>query len=76
MSFEDFKREALKYSPEERAELRDTLSASLGEDEEDDFVLSQAWREEIDRRYQEYKEGKAQVYDVDEVLAELRAKLA
>jgi putative addiction module component (TIGR02574 family) len=76
MSFEDFKREALKYSPEERAELRDTLSASLEEEDEDDSVLDQHWREEIDRRYREYKEGKAQVYEVEDVLAELRAKLA
>lgn len=115
MSFEDLKREALKYSADERAELRDILSASLEDDDEDDSVLSadarhryegyltkplsdekllaklssiharegekdpeydRLWREEIDRRYREYKEGKAQVYDVDEVLAELRAKLA
>ena len=114
MPFEDFKREALKYSAEERAELRDILAASLEEEEEDSVLSADArrryeayltkplsdeellaklssiharegekdpeydrrWREEIDRRYREYKEGKAQVYDVDEVLAELRAKLA
>ena len=33
------------------------------------------WREEIERRYREYKEGKAKLLDADEVIAELRAEI-
>lgn len=32
------------------------------------------WREEIQRRYREYKDGKAEIWDADEVIAELRAE--
>lgn len=33
------------------------------------------WREEIQRRYREYKEGRAVLWDAEEVIAELRAEI-
>jgi hypothetical protein len=33
------------------------------------------WREEIKRRHQEYKEGKAKLWDADEVIAKLLAEI-
>lgn len=73
MSFEEFKREALKLSYDERGKLADALYDSLGEEEEDapDSVLPA----EVKRRYQAYKEGKTKPLDGEEVFAELRAEL-
>lgn len=49
-------------------------------DEEDDEGVNpdhaRLWKEEIDRRYQEYTQGKTEVFDVDDVIAELRAEPA
>ena len=71
MSFEDFKREALKYSPEEREELRDTLSASL---EEEDAEAEHHILEEVRRHYRDAKEGRAKLIPGEEAFAELRAE--
>jgi putative addiction module component (TIGR02574 family) len=77
MSFEELKREALKLSYEDREILYYTLHQSLeGEEEGMDPDHARLWRKEIERRYREYKEGKAQVFDAEEVVAELRAKFA
>lgn len=73
MSFEDFKREALKYSPEERAELRDTLSASL--EEEEDIEAERHLLEEVRRRYSDAKEGRTRLIPGEEAFAELRAEI-
>ena len=75
MSFEDFKREALQLPTDEREDLTYHLLQSLAEEEEDmTGEHERLWRNEIESRYQEYKEGKAELFDVDEVLAELRAE--
>lgn len=74
MSFEDLKREALKYSAEEREELMETLAVSL-EEEEEDTEHERLWTEEIERRCREIDEGRATLIPADEVLAKLRAKL-
>jgi hypothetical protein len=73
MSFEDFKREALKYSPEERAELRDTLSASL--DENEDVEAEHRILEEVRRRYSDAKKGRTRLIPGEEAFAELRAEI-
>jgi putative addiction module component (TIGR02574 family) len=75
MSFEELKREALKLSYEDREILFYTLHQSL-EEEEEDPEHARIWKEEIERRYREYKAGKAQLFDAEEVLSELRAKYA
>lgn len=74
MSFEDLKREALKLSFDEREELALTLRQSLDEEEEDPEI-ERAIMAEVRRRYQEYEEGKVELLDGEEVLAELRAEL-
>jgi putative addiction module component (TIGR02574 family) len=74
MSFEDLKREALKLSFDEREELALTLHKSLDEEEEDPEI-ERAIMAEVRRRYQEYEEGKVELLDGEEVLAELRAEL-
>jgi putative addiction module component (TIGR02574 family) len=67
MSFEDLKREALKYSAEEREDLMETLAASLEEEEEDESVLPM----EVRRRHQAYKDGKTKPISLEELLRDL-----
>lgn len=74
MSIEDLKREALKLSFDEREELALTLHKSLDEEEEDPEI-ERAIMDEVKRRYREYEEGKVELLDGEEVLAELRAEL-
>jgi len=71
MSFEDFKREALKLPYDEREELFYVLCKSL--DEEKDISESKL-PAEVKRRYLAIKEGKAELLDGEEVFAELRAE--
>jgi putative addiction module component (TIGR02574 family) len=69
MSFEDFKREALRMSFDEREELAHALYDSLDEDE--DMDAAAVLPEEVKRRYQAYKEGKTQPITLEELLAGL-----
>lgn len=71
MSFEDFKREAMKLSFDERGELADALYDSL--DEEEDAPES-TLPAEVKRRYLAIKEGKTKLLSGEEVFAELRAE--
>ena len=48
--------EALALSSQERAFLADRLLSSLGEEVLTD--IDAAWIEEVERRYQEYNEGR------------------
>jgi len=72
MSFEDFKRQALQLSFDEREELADALYESLEEDED---ASESALPAEVRRRYQAIKEGKTQMLSGEEVFAELLAEL-
>lgn len=71
MSFEEFKREALKFSSDEREELANALYDSLDEEEN---VSESKLPAEVKRRYLAIKEGKAELLDGEEVFAELRAE--
>jgi putative addiction module component (TIGR02574 family) len=75
MKREDLKKEALKLPSEDRAELAYSLIRSLDEDEEPDSEHERLWREEIQRRYRELKEGKAELIPAEEVFAAIRASL-
>jgi putative addiction module component (TIGR02574 family) len=76
MKREDLKKEALKLPSEDRAELAYSLIRSLDEDDEEpDREHERLWREEIQRRYRELKEGKAELIPAEEVFAEIRASL-
>lgn len=74
MSFEEFKREALKLSFDEREELAHTLYKSL-DDEEEDPEIERAIMEEVRHRYQAIKAGKTELLSGEEVFAELLAEL-
>jgi putative addiction module component (TIGR02574 family) len=70
-----WKSELLDLPREDRVELVDALLLSLDEDETgDDEEVEQAWRDEIRRRVENFRAGKAEMIDNDDVLAELRAR--
>lgn len=66
--------EALKLSPNERAEVDEQLIASL--DEMPDADVEQAWQEAVQRRLQQVERGEVELIDSDTVMAELRKKHA
>ncbi|MDF0644289.1 MAG: addiction module protein [Nitrospira sp.] len=66
--------EALQLEPGARAMIAETLLESL--DFEEDFEVSQAWREEIQRRCEQVDRGEVELIDSDTVMAELRKKHA
>lgn len=64
--------DAMQLEPTTRALIAETLLEGL--DFEEDFEVSQAWREEIQRRCEEIDSGKAKLVDSDTVLTELWKK--
>jgi len=70
MPFEDFKREALKLPPGDRTELAAGLSRSLDEGE-DTVSMRTRLPDEIRRRHQAFKEGKAKLLSYEGLLAGL-----
>ncbi len=71
-SVELLEAEALQLAPVERARLLERLIVSLDSDPE----WEQAWMAEADRREAEIASGKAEWLPGDEVIANLRNKLA
>jgi putative addiction module component (TIGR02574 family) len=68
--------EALELPARERARLAHRLIASLDEDaDEDPAEVERAWKEEIQRRLEEYRAGAVQAIPASEVFAEARARL-
>ena len=61
---------ALGLPEDERAKLANQLLDSLGMPDEG---ASEAWRLEIERRARDVIEGKVELLDYDEVMAEMRA---
>ena len=66
--------EAMQLEPDTRALIAETLLESL--DFEEDFEISQAWRDEIRRRCEQIDRGEVELIDSDTVMAELRKKHA
>jgi len=66
--------EAMQLEPGSRAMIAETLLESL--DFEEDFEVSQAWQEEIQRRCEQIDRGEVELIDSDTVMAELRKKHA
>lgn len=64
--------EAMQLEPSTRAFIAETLLESL--DFEEDFKVSQAWRDEIQRRCEQIDSGEVELIDSDTVMAELRKK--
>lgn len=71
MTIEQFKAEAMKFSPEERADLADWLwiSATPRED------VKAAWDAEIARRIAAMDAGETKFVSSEEVMAKMDAKL-
>jgi putative addiction module component (TIGR02574 family) len=66
--------EAMQLEPGSRALIAETLLESL--DFEEDFEISQAWRDEIQRRCEQIDRGEVELIDSDTVMAEIRKKHA
>ena len=66
--------EAMHLDPSTRALIAETLLESL--DFEEDFEISQAWQDEIQRRCEQIDRGEVELIDSDTVMAELRKKHA
>jgi putative addiction module component (TIGR02574 family) len=66
--------EAMQLEPGTRAMIAESLLESL--DFEEDFEVSQAWRDEIQRRCEQIDRGEVELIDSDTVMAELRKKHA
>lgn len=64
---------ALALSEAERAKLARDLIASLGGPADDD--VAEAWDIELCRRINEVESGRAQLFDVEDVLARIRARI-
>ena len=62
--------EALKLSPNERAEVAEQLIASL--EEAPDTDVEQAWQEEVQRRLQQVERGEVKTIPWEEVQRRLR----
>ncbi len=71
MTFEQLKAEAMKLSPEERADLADSLWISATPREE----VKAAWDAEIARRIAAIDAGEAEFVSSEAVMAEMDAKL-
>lgn len=66
--------QALRLSPDERAKLIELLLDSL--DEADDAGHEAAWAEVIDRRLQDIREGRVELVDAADAMAQARAAAA
>ncbi len=69
----DIINEALALEPTTRAYLAEVLLESL--DYEEDFVISDAWREEINKRCAVVDSGQGGLLDGDNVLQEIRSSM-
>ena len=63
--------QALKLSPEERAQLADRLLTSLFEDHD----IEDAWAAEVERRIEEIENGRAKLIPAAESIARARAAI-
>ena len=72
-NFSEIQRELSELSPEQRAKLALALVESLESEDEGD--IAQAWRVEVERRYEQYKRGEIQAVPGDEVFARVRSLL-
>lgn len=71
--YEKIEETVLELSRTDRSRLASRLLESL--DENDDFEISDAWREELNRRVAAIDEGRARMIPHDEAMARVRAKI-
>ncbi len=73
ITFDELNRQVNNLSLSERKTLIESLIRSL--DELDETGCETLWLEEANRRYQDYKQGKAESKPASEVFSQLRNKL-
>ncbi len=71
---EDLAERALKLPSSARASLAEVLLKSL--DYEEDFLISEEWKDEIQKRCREIDEGEVQLIPAEDALAQLQRKRA
>lgn len=71
-TLEQIQEDALQLPAEDRMQLMQALHDSVMTDEERE--VEQAWIEEAERRYQDWKAGRARGIPGEEVMARLRQK--
>lgn len=74
MSFEELKTEAMKLSPEARAQLAHALLLSL--DNLSEAEIERLWLEEAIRRDEEIEVGRVVLRQAEEVFRDARARLS
>lgn len=72
MNIETITEQALNLTPKARAFLAELLLESL--DYEEDFVVSTAWQQEIQKRCKEIDANPAILSDGEQVIAELKQR--
>ncbi len=74
MSLDELKAEAMKLSPESRAELAHALLLSL--DDLSEAEIEKLWLEEAERRLRELREGKVRCIRAEEVFDKALSRLS
>jgi len=72
MNIETLTEQALKLAPASRAQIAEILLESL--DYEEDFLVSEAWRQEIQKRCKEIDADPSILIDGEKVMAELKQR--
>lgn len=72
MNIETFTEQALKLEPALRAYIAEILLESL--DYEEDFIVSEAWLQEIQKRCQEIDTNPSLLIDGEQFMANLRQR--
>ena len=71
-SFEEIEAEVLELDSHARAALAKRLLDSL--EEMSDSEYDEYWKEEVERRYEDFKAGRTKAVDGEEVFARIRAR--
>lgn len=75
LPYEQLLESSMSLPPQDRSRLAARLIESL-DDADDDVELSPAWQAEINRRMETIRQGTAQLVPHEEVMTQVRRKLA
>ncbi|HVK83580.1 MAG TPA: addiction module protein [Kofleriaceae bacterium] len=77
MAIEKLLEEALALGPKERADLAAALLRSLEPDADElgEEEWNEAWSKELEKRLEDYDQGRVKPLTHDEVMASIRARL-
>jgi putative addiction module component (TIGR02574 family) len=74
MNIETITEQALKLAPAARAYIAEILLESLDYEDEEDFLVSEAWRQEIHKRCQEIESDPSLLVDGEQFIADLKQR--